>query len=174
MKYLKRFKIYENENNDSSNNLEELKNEISVFNSKKVNLEKLITTNVGEDKKDISRNIEQIVGENRFLKKWSFIMKKIARVKEGELKLEYFDDLHKERKNNLNNVKKLSDPEDRKTQTEKLTNQIKDIEENVSDLKETIKELEESIEENKKQLNEDIKEIIENMKEIDTDIDNSI
>lgn len=158
MKYLKTYKIFE-----SNEELERLKKEISKFNSKKGNLERLIVGNIGEDKKDISNNVEQIVGENIFLKKWATVMRKEARIKDLELRLEYFDQLHRERTGNLQNVKNLSDPEDRRSQEEKLNNQLSDIKDNVSKIKENIKELENEVKEDKAQLEEYINTLVENL-----------
>jgi len=181
MEYLKTFKIFENdrlsyEEDDSSSKklatdslntkIEQIKN----FNSRKDNLEKLILSNRGEESKDISKNIEDIIEDtdgvkNPFLSMYVSIVNKMKRIEDMKDKLEYFDKLIKERKSDLSAVNLLSDPNDKNEQVEKLNDQIDDINTKVSDMENDIKDLENEIEEDKSDMKDHIKDVENKFKE---------
>ena len=181
MEYLKTFKIFENdrlsyEEDDSSSKklatdslntkIEQIKN----FNSRKDNLEKLILSNRGEESKDISKNIEDIIEDtdgvkNPFLSMYVSIVNKMKRIEDMKDKLEYFDKLIKERKSDLSAVNLLSDPNDKNEQAEKLNDQIDDINTKVSDMENDIKDLENEIEEDKSDMKDHIKDVENKFKE---------
>jgi len=180
MEYLKTFKIFENdrlsyEEDDSSSKkldtdslntkIEQIKN----FNTRKDNLEKLILSNRGEESKDISKNIEDIIEDtdgvkNPFLSMYVSIVNKMKRIEDMKDKLEYFDKLIKERKSDLS-ANLLSDPNDKNEQVEKLNDQIDDINTKVSDMGNDIKDLENEIEEDKSDMKDHIKDVENKFKE---------
>jgi|AntRauTorckE6833_2_1112554.scaffolds.fasta_scaffold88547_1 predicted nucleic acid-binding Zn-ribbon protein len=181
MEYLKTFKIFENERleygeDDSqskklaTDSLNKKIEQIKHYNNRKDSLEKLILDNRGKDAKDISKNIEDIIEDtdgvrNPFLSMYVSIVNKMKRIEEMKDKLDYFDKLKGERKSDLSAVKTLSDSNDRTEQTDKLNNQIKEIDENVSDMKDKIKELEKEIEEDRKDMEDHIKEVEQEFKD---------
>ena len=180
MEYLKTFKIFENdrlsyEEDDSSSKkldtdslntkIEQIKN----FNTRKDNLEKLILSNRGEESKDISKNIEDIIEDtdgvkNPFLSMYVSIVNKMKRIEDMKDKLEYFDKLIKERKSDLS-ANLLSDPNDKNEQAEKSNDQIDDINTKVSDMENDIKDLENEIEEDKSDMKDHIKDVENKFKE---------
>lgn len=186
MRYLKAYKIFENDrleykedDSDSkklaSESLNKKIDQIKHFNNRKNNLEKLILDNRGEDSKDISKNIEDIIEDtdgvrNPFLGMYVSIINKMKRIEDMKDKLEYFDKLKKERESDLKAINLLSDPNDKNEQKEKLNNQLSDIDENVSDMKDDIKDLEKEIQEDKSKMEDHIKEVENQFKE---DVKNS-
>jgi len=152
----------------ASDSLNTLIDQIKEFNSKKSNLEKLIMDNRGEDKKDISKNIEDIIssgdGRNKFLSMYVAIVGKMRKVANFKDKIDYFNKLMMERKGDLTNTRSLSDAADREEQSKKLNDQIQDITEKVKDMGDKIKDLENEISENKKDLEKSIKDVEQEMK----------
>lgn len=180
MRYIKPYKIFENERLDyedddsdskkmATDSLNKKIEQIKHFNNRKDNLENLILDNRGEEAKDISKNIEDIVEDtdgvrNPFLSMYVSIANKMKRIENMKDKLDYFDKLKKERKSDLSAVKTLSDSNDRTEQTDKLNKQIDEIDENVSDMKDNIEDLEKEIEEDKSKMEDHIKEVEQEFK----------
>lgn len=134
-----------------------MKDTIAEYNAKKKSLEDLVIGNI-EDNKDISKNIEDVVGENKLLSMYLNIVNMMAQVKKMENRLEYYDQLKTERKSDLSAINKLSDKEERDQQSERLETEIDEIDDKVSEMKDKIKELEKKIKDDEKELDDYIKE----------------
>jgi len=119
--------------------------------------------------KDISSVVKDIIDENRFLTMYHPVVKKMADIESTKSRVEYYKQLLSERENDLTLSANLSDPEEKKEQTEKLNNQIDDIKEKGKTMKDKSKEMEDNVEEEKK----DLEEFIDNMKkQFEEDIKN--
>ena len=156
LNYIKNYKVYlenidfggdEDSEDISQKKLEDFSKELSEFNSKKGNLENLIVNNVGDDKKDINNDVEKIVGENSFLKRYVSVLNKKRRINEMELRLKYYSNLKKERQDNITQTRKLTDEQDRKEQIEKLNDQISEVDESINKIEKDSKELSNEIKE---------------------------
>jgi len=159
----------------ASDSLNILIDQIKEYKSKRGNLENLIMNNSGEESKDISKNISDILddgndGRNKFLSMYVTIVGKMRKVANLEDKIKYFDELKKERKGDLVSSSNLSDITDREEQKAKLTDQVTDIDKNVNDMKKDISDVEREIAENKKDLEKNIKEVEKKFKD---DVKNS-
>ena len=151
----------------ANDKLNDLKSEISDFNSKKSNLENLIVNNVGEDKKDITRDIDNIVKENRFLSRYVTILNKKRRLREMELRLDYYSNLLEERKGNLSQTSKLTDEADRREQRDNINEQIKNTQDSIKKIKDDYKEVE-------KEIKEDLSNFKDYMKDLEDDAKETI
>ena len=185
MNYLRSYKQYRILENDekleyedsekdtvkvATDSLNILIDQIKEFKAKKDNLEKLIMDNRGEDKKDISKNIENIIddrddGRNKFLSMYVTIVEKMRKVADLEDKIEYFSQLERERKGDLTSSKNLSDVTDREEQQQKLNQQISDITENVKEMEDQIRDLEKEIVQNERDLDKNVKEVEKEFKQ---------
>ena len=168
MKYIKRFKLLTEQNdeieigeNDSDSieqlkeRLNELKKAISEYKMKRSKLETVVMDNA-EDK-DISNVIENIVNGNKFLTMYLPIIKKMARIKSLTDRIDYYKELLSERENDLMLTGKLSNPDEKVEQTDKLKGQIGDIKEKSNGMEEDIKDIEKQIQEEEKDLQDYIK-----------------
>lgn len=112
--------------------IQELKDNINAFKSKKGNLERLILSNINTDK-DISRNIDQIIDNNKYLKMYLSILNIQKSLKKNEDKVTLYkkqiDDKNTELRD-LNNEKVSVDSkqaiiDDIKTEIQKYNDSIK-------------------------------------------------
>jgi uncharacterized protein YhaN len=165
---------YEDDEKDSikvaADSLNILIDQIKEFKSKKDNLENLIMNNRGEDQKDISKNIEDIIddrddGRNKFLAMYVTIVEKMRKVADLQDKIEYFTQLDQERKGDLTASKNLSDVTDREEQQQKLNQQINDITENVKEMEDQIRDLEKEIAQNERDLDNNVKDVEKEFKQ---------
>lgn len=154
----------EDNNKQSSETVENTIQQLNDFKTKRTALERLIMNNRGEESKDISKNIDDIVedkkmGKNPFLSMYVTILTKDRKVLDLQDKLDYFNKLEKERLSDINATKNLSDASDREEQKQKLEQQIEDIKEKVRDMKKDIDELEAEISKDKSNLDKHMKDI---------------
>lgn len=154
----------EDNNKQSSETVENTIQQLNDFKTKRTALERLIMNNRGEESKDISKNIDDIVedkkmGKNPFLSMYVTILTKDRKVLDLQDKLDYFNKLEKERLSDINATKNLSDASDREEQKQKLEQQIEDIKEKVRDMKKDIDELESEISKDKSNLDKHMKDI---------------
>ncbi|CAG7580170.1 MAG: hypothetical protein SLAVMIC_00282 [uncultured marine phage] len=157
----------------ATDSLNDLAEQIKDFNNKKSNLEKLVMDNRGEDAKDISKNIEDIImdkdmGRNPFLSMYLTIVEKMRKVANLQDKIDYFNQLENERKGDVTASKNLSDATDREEQQQKLNTQIEDIHDKVREMRNEIDELEKEIAQNKSELDKFKKD---SEKDFEEDID---
>lgn len=148
----------------STDSLETILQQLNDFKNKRTSLERLIMDNRGEESKDISKNIEDIIvdkdmGKNPFLSMYVTILEKDRRVSDMEDKIDYFRQLEKERQGDIDATKNLSDITDREEQKQKLNQQIEDIKEKVRDMESDIKDLEKEITKAKSDLDKHMKDI---------------
>jgi len=148
----------------ASDSLNNLIQQLNDFKTKRNALERLIMDNRGEKAKDISKNIDDIVndrkmGKNPFLSMYVSILDKEKRIADLEDKIDYSQQLEKERRGDLESSKGLSDISDREDQKNKLNQQIEDIKSNVRDMQDKIKDLEDEIKKDKSDLDKHMKEL---------------
>lgn len=173
MKYIKRHKLVrENisanqEDSKSVKSLEErfdkLKSDISEFNMKKSNLESTVMNN--KDNKDISNVVDKIINDNTFLRKYYSIVSKMKSVQNAKDRVSYYTDLLRNRRSDISMLNRLSDPEERKEQKDKLDNQIKDILEKKRGMEDKVKELDKKIADEKKELDIYMKDLEKSIKD---------
>jgi len=139
--------------------------DVSEYNSKKQSLEDLIVNS--EQGVDISSKVDSIVGDNSLLSKYVTISNMAKRIKTMENNVDYNSNVISERENDLRMVGKLSDKEDRESQTIRLKEDISDRKSKIGDTKKNIVEA-------KKDYNDKVKELDEYIKISKEKIDNDI
>lgn len=111
-KYIKKFNEDFNLTDEISKNamseIEELSDEIKIYNSRKGNLKSLIMGNV-DGKKDISKNIEDITKDNRFLKMYLVILNSMANLDKLKKNIENYRDRISDKKIDLNDAASITD-----------------------------------------------------------------
>lgn len=135
---------------------EELDFQLREFQSKKGNLENLIETNIDTDK-DITKQYEDIINENPFLRKYGQIMKLEGSVKKAENRIKSLNDDINILNDDIKLLQKVSDTNDIESQKERLEERIEKKNENIKELEEKIKELESDISESENELDDFIK-----------------
>jgi chromosome segregation ATPase len=146
----------------------QLMDEIREFKSKKTNLENLIMNNIESDK-DITKNYEDIVGENSLLSKYGSLIKLKASIKKKENKINDIGNSIDSLKEKLKLAEKISNEDEKKNQVENIKSQIDSKDESIDNVKKEIQELEENINEHEKDLQEDLNKYEAEIKEIEKD-----
>lgn len=167
--YIKSFKRYIKEQLENQSEGEILQFQLRDFNSKKGNLKNLVLSNVDTDK-DISKNYQDIVGENPFLNSYGNMLKLEVSIKRKEIKLEEYAEELSSLQNDMSLLSNLSDDVDREKQQSNIENQIKDKKDRVKDEEDSIKELQEKMRLMEEGLKEFIKEKTEDLKDIQKNV----
>lgn len=167
---MKHLKIYEEFSidrivtNDKKTALDKLNNDLTVFKSRKNNLKNLVLSNRNTDK-DITKNIEQIVQDNRFLERYLEILNKELKVENLEDGIENTNDSLKEKQLDLTNANQIEDKEIKQLQIDKINDQIKKYKESIINDKKKISELEPEIKQMESALQKDILLMLKKAKE---------
>lgn len=148
---------------------EVLQFQLRDFNTKKGNLKNLILNNIDTDK-DISKNYKDIVEDNPFLSSYGNMLKLEASIKRKELRIKEFDKEVASLQNDLTLLNGMSDEEDRETQRENIENRIKDKKEDSKKTEDSIKQTQEKIRLMEEGIKEFIKEKTDELKEIQKNV----
>lgn len=168
--YVKSFKRYIKESfMDEKSDGEVLQFQLRDFNSKKGNLKNLVLNNV-DTEKDISKNYQDIVGENPFLNSYGDMLKLEVSIKRKEIKLEEYAEDLRSLQNDMSLLSKLSDDGDRSEQQSNIENQIKEKTDSAKEEEDIIKELQEKIRLMGEGLSEFIKEKTDDLEGIQKNV----
>lgn len=168
--YVKSFKRYIKESlMGEESDGEVLQFQLRDFNSKKKNLKSLVLSNVDTDK-DISKNYQDIVGENPFLNSYGNMLKLEVTIKRKEIQLEKYAEELRSLQNDMSLLSNLSDSGDRDAQQSNIESQIKDKNNNVEEEENSIKELQEKMRLMEEGLKEFIKEKTDDLKGIQKNV----
>ena len=172
--FLEDLEINDNDPDPISNakkSLNTFEKDIADFHKKKQSLSDLIENSEG---KDIEKDIEKIIGKgddrNTLLVKYLSALTLKKNILKQQSRLEYYSKLKQQRIGNKTEANSLSDPEERKSQIDSITQQLKDIDDkskemdksmknNEKELKEKEKELDKYIKDSKKEMEKSMKEL---------------
>jgi ABC-type transporter Mla subunit MlaD len=169
MKLITKYKLFLEALNINDDEPEVLKNaketlntfeeDLKEFNSKKQQLATLIENSDG---KDIEKDIENIIGKgderNELLSKYLTILTLRKNILQQQGRLEYFTKMKQQRRENISDINKLSDPEEKKQQMDSLNQQIADLDEKYKSMDNSLKENEKELKDKEKELDDYIKD----------------
>jgi chromosome segregation ATPase len=133
--------------------------DLHEFNNKKQELANLIENSDGED---IDKQIEAIIGKederNQLLGKYLTILTLRKNILKQQGRLEYYTKLKQQRKENLTDANKLSDPEERQNQLDSIKKQLSELDDKYNDMDNSLKENEKLLTDKEKELDDYIKD----------------
>lgn len=149
--FIKKFNIFKESFMDEKSPGEILQYHLRDFNGKKTNLKNLIIGNATTDK-DISKNYEDIVKDNPFLRQYGSLLNIEAQILRKEQKLEDTKEEINKLNSDLKLVNNLSNEDDKSTQTANLEEQIKGKNDSMKSDEQDIKDLGEKLTEKEEEL----------------------
>tara|TARA_R110000772_G_scaffold2410_2_gene8391 strand:- start:11912 stop:12427 length:516 start_codon:yes stop_codon:yes gene_type:complete len=168
--YVKSFERYIKESlMDEESDGEVLQFQLREFNNKKGNLKNLVLNNIDNDK-DISRNYQDIVGENPFLNSYGNMLKIQSTIVSKENRLKELAEEINSLQKDVSLTGKLGDESDSDQQKTNIEDQIKDKNKDVKSEEDQIKELQEKIRLMEEGLKEFIKEKTQDLKGIQKNV----
>jgi len=148
-----------NEIKDAKNTLNDFEEDISEFNQKKQSLSNLINNSDG---KDVSKDIEKIVGKtgekNGLLSKYLTILTLQKNILKQQDRLKYYTELKKQRISNKSEANSLDDPDERKDQIDSLNQQLADINDKSTDMNKKLNDNKKLLKDKEKDLDTYIKD----------------
>ena len=164
--YIKNRNQFIKESDDKSPG-ENLQFQLREFNTRKNNLKNLILNNVDSDTdKDISKNYEDIVGQNQFLSSYGNILKLQASIIKNENRIEDITEEINKLNKDKSLVSQMSDDEDKESKTSEIDESIKSKQDQINDIKESTKEIESKIKTMEKGLKDFIRDKTQELNDI--------
>lgn len=159
-KYIKLFEevfnLSDEVNKVALEDLEKLSDDIKIYNSRKSNLKNLIMGNI-ETNKDISKNIDDIVKSNRFLKMYLSILNNMATLEQVKKSIEDLNNKIADKKSDINDAKSIEDQASKNKKVNELNADIAEINKTLKEKANKITELNKSILQNENELKKTLK-----------------